>query len=139
MEEACEYGLTLGTCFVARPLEVVAVAGLLWIYFVVCFDQLVRLRVFFFCFLCFERTRPAASSYEAPLPLICLSDSTRAHHGIHRTNHGTMPSTIEYPMKHSMGFHMAFLMVSDIPRHFPWNAPWDTMAPCFISYFEVLQ
>ena len=26
-----EYGLTRGTCFVARRLEVVAVAGLLWI------------------------------------------------------------------------------------------------------------
>ena len=31
MEEAWEYGLTRGTCFVARRLEVVAVAGLLWI------------------------------------------------------------------------------------------------------------
>ena len=31
MEEAGEYGLTRGTCFVARRLEVVAVAGLLWI------------------------------------------------------------------------------------------------------------
>ena len=29
--EAGEYGLTRGTCFVARRLEVVAVAGLLWI------------------------------------------------------------------------------------------------------------
>ena len=29
--EAGEYGLTHGTCFVARRLEVVAVAGLLWI------------------------------------------------------------------------------------------------------------
>ena len=29
--EAGEYGLTRGTCFVARCLEVVAVAGLLWI------------------------------------------------------------------------------------------------------------
>ena len=28
--EAGEYGLTRGTCFVARRLEVVAVAGLLW-------------------------------------------------------------------------------------------------------------
>ena len=31
MEEACEYGLTRGTCFVARRLELVAVAGRLWI------------------------------------------------------------------------------------------------------------
>ena len=29
--EASEYRLTRGTCFVARRLEVVAVAGLLWI------------------------------------------------------------------------------------------------------------
>ena len=29
--EAGEYGLTRGTCFVARRLEVVALAGLLWI------------------------------------------------------------------------------------------------------------
>ena len=31
MEEAGEHGLTRGTCFVARRLEVVAVAGLRWI------------------------------------------------------------------------------------------------------------
>ena len=31
MEEECEYGLPSGTCFTARRLEVVAVAGLLWI------------------------------------------------------------------------------------------------------------
>ena len=29
--EAGEYGLTRGTCFVARRVELVAVAGLLWI------------------------------------------------------------------------------------------------------------
>ena len=29
--EAGQYGLTRGTCFVARRLELVAVAGLLWI------------------------------------------------------------------------------------------------------------
>ena len=29
--EAGEYGLTRGACFVARRLEVVAIAGLLWI------------------------------------------------------------------------------------------------------------
>ena len=31
MEEACEYGLRRGTCFVVRRLELVAVAGRLWI------------------------------------------------------------------------------------------------------------
>ena len=35
--EAGEYGLTRGTCFFARRLELVAVAGLLWIYFMVFF------------------------------------------------------------------------------------------------------
>ena len=33
--EAGECGRTRGTCFTARRLEVVAAAGLLWIYFVV--------------------------------------------------------------------------------------------------------
>ena len=37
MEEECEYGLPSETYFTARRLEVVAVAGLLWIYFVVSF------------------------------------------------------------------------------------------------------
>ena len=40
MEEECEYGLPSGTCFTARSLEVVAVAGLLWIYFGVFFSVL---------------------------------------------------------------------------------------------------
>ena len=35
--EAGKYGLTRGTCFVARRLEVVGVTGLLWV-FVVCFE-----------------------------------------------------------------------------------------------------
>ena len=70
MEEACEYGLTRGTCFIARPLEVVSIAGLLCIYFVVF--SVVGFRVFFFLFLYFERTRPAASTYEARLPHLPL-------------------------------------------------------------------
>ena len=37
MKKEREYELPSGTCFPARRLEVVAVAGLLWIYFVVCF------------------------------------------------------------------------------------------------------
>ena len=51
--EAGEYGLTRGTCFVACCLDMVAVAGLLWVSWCVldalgffsCF------RVFFFFFL----------------------------------------------------------------------------------------
>ena len=45
--EAGEYGLTRGTCFVARRLEVVAVAGLLWISWCVLGGAI------FFCVLCF--------------------------------------------------------------------------------------
>ena len=62
MEEEYEYGLTRGTCFGARRLEVVAVAGLVWIYSVVCFGCGGIFFVFFFSvFFFFERTRPAAS------------------------------------------------------------------------------
>ena len=71
MEEACRYGLTRGTWFVARPLEVVAVAGLRWIYFVVCFEWW-DFVFFLFRFLYFERTRPAAYIYEAALPHLPL-------------------------------------------------------------------
>ena len=46
--EAGEYGLTRGTCFVTRRLEVVAVAGLLWISLWVL--GAVGFRVFFRCF-----------------------------------------------------------------------------------------
>ena len=64
--EAGEYGLTRGTCFV----EVVAIAGLLWISW--CVLGAAGFRGFFvFCF--FERTRPAASM--RPLCLIYLSTS----------------------------------------------------------------
>ena len=58
--EACEYGLTRGTCFVARHLEVVAVAGLLWISWCVL-GAAGFIFVFFFRFFFFERTRPAAN------------------------------------------------------------------------------
>ena len=60
---ASEYGLTRGTCFVARHLEVVAVAGLLWTsWHQVCFGCGVIYFVFFlFRYFFFERTRPAAS------------------------------------------------------------------------------
>ena len=60
--EAGEYELTRGTCFVARRLEVVTVAGLLWISSCVLggADFFVSF-LFLFCFFFFERTRPAAS------------------------------------------------------------------------------
>ena len=76
--EAGEYGLTRGTCFVTRRLEVVAVVGLLltsWCvlggadFFVVC------VCVFLILFFS-ERTRPAASM--SPPCLIYLSTSILA-------------------------------------------------------------
>ena len=51
--EAGEYGLTRGTCFVARRLELVAVAGLLWIswfVFALCVFGGAGFFVFFFSF-----------------------------------------------------------------------------------------
>ena len=66
MEEEREYGLPSGTCFTARRLEVVAVAGLLWIYFVVCFFSVWwDFVIFSFSFL---RTHTAYCKYEATLP-----------------------------------------------------------------------
>ena len=62
MEEECGYGLPSGTCFTARRLAVNAVAGLLWIYFVVCFFSVWWDFVFYFRFLYFERIRPTAST-----------------------------------------------------------------------------
>ena len=64
MEEACEYGLTLGTCFVARRLEVVAVAGLLWISW--CLLGAAGFR-FFSPFL-LTQTHTTCCEYEAALP-----------------------------------------------------------------------
>ena len=62
--EAGECGLTLGMCFVARRLEVVAVAGLPWISW--CVLGAAGFRVFFFRF--FLRTHTACCKYEAALP-----------------------------------------------------------------------
>ena len=69
--EAGKYGLMRGACFVARRLEVVAVAGLLWTSW--CVLGAAGFRVFFRFFF-FERTRPAASM-RSPY-LIHLSTST---------------------------------------------------------------
>ena len=63
--EAGEYGLTRGTCFVARRLEVVAVAGLLWISWCVLGGA-----DFFSVF--FLRTHTACCKYEAALPHLPL-------------------------------------------------------------------
>ena len=75
--EAGEYGLTCGTCFVAHRLEVVAVAGLLWISW--CFLGGAFFFFFFSCFF-FLRTYMACCKWPAAslrLPcLIYLSTST---------------------------------------------------------------
>ena len=77
MEEACEYGLPRGTCFVARRLELFAVARLLWISW--CVLGGADFLSFFFqinILVFFERTRPTASMR---LPrLIFLSASNEA-------------------------------------------------------------
>ena len=80
MEEEGEYGLTSGTWFTARRLEVIAVAGLLWIYFVVCFFS-VWWDFVFFRFIYFERTRPIASTRQ--LCLMYVSTSTGVRTGCH--------------------------------------------------------
>ena len=72
--EAGEYGLTRGTCFVACRLEVVAVAGLLWISWCVLGGAIFFVFLFFNFFVFFERTRPAESM--RPSCLIHLSTST---------------------------------------------------------------
>ena len=73
--EAGEYGLTRGTCFVARRLEVVAVAGLLWISWCVLGGADFLVFVYFNRFF-FERTRPAASM--RPPCFIYLSSNNEA-------------------------------------------------------------
>ena len=78
--EAGEYGLTRRTCFVARCLEVVAVAGLLWISRCVL-SAAGFFRVLIFDFFFFERARPAASM-RTPC-LIYLSTSTGVRTGCH--------------------------------------------------------
>ena len=68
--EAGEYGLTRGTCFVGRRLEVVPVAGVLRISW--CVFSVVGYRGIYF-----ERTRPAASMRGACLIYLSTSNETR--------------------------------------------------------------
>ena len=70
--EADEYGLTRATCFVARGLEVVAVAGVLWISWRVL--DAAGFRVFFRLVL---RTHTACKNMKSPC-LIYLSNSNEA-------------------------------------------------------------
>ena len=74
--EAGEYGLTRGTCFVAGHLEVVAIAGLLWISW--CVLVAARFVSVFFSsfFFFFKHTRSAVSM--RPPCLIYLATSNEA-------------------------------------------------------------
>ena len=76
--EAGEYGLTRGTCFVARRLVVVAVAGLLWISWCVLGAEFLLCFFFDFCFFS-DHTRAAASM--RPPCLIYLPTSKRDRKG----------------------------------------------------------
>ena len=64
--EAGEYGLTRGTCFIARRLELVAVAGLLWISWCVLGGADFLVFVYFNRFF-FLRTHTTCCKYEAAL------------------------------------------------------------------------
>ena len=66
--EAGEYGLTRGTCFFARRLEVVAVAGLLRLSWWVLGG--VNFFVFFLSTFVFLRTHTTYCKYEATSCLI---------------------------------------------------------------------
>ena len=63
--EAGEYGLTRGTCFVARRLELVMVAGLLWL--LGGFSAGRDFSCFFFSILIFLRAHTACCKFEAAL------------------------------------------------------------------------
>ena len=65
--EVDEYGLTSGTCFVARRLGVAAVAGLLWISWCVL-GEAVFFMFFVFAILFFLRTHTACCKHEVALP-----------------------------------------------------------------------
>ena len=69
--EACEYGLTRGTCFVARRLEVVAVAGLLWVSWCVL-DAAGFISCFGFRGAGFLQKHTAYYKYDAALPHLPL-------------------------------------------------------------------
>ena len=75
--EAGDYRLTRGTWFVADHLEVVAIAGLLWIP---CVLGKRGFQCLGFVFVLFERTRPA-SSMRTPC-LLNLSTSNEAVLGL---------------------------------------------------------
>ena len=79
--EAAEHGQTRGTCFFARRLEVVAIAGLMWVSW--CVFGGADFFVFFFFAFFFLRTLTACCKYEAASCLIYLSTSAGVRTGCH--------------------------------------------------------
>ena len=79
--EASKYGLERRTCSVTHHLEVVAVAGLLWISRCVWGAAGFR---FFRVFFIFERTRPAASMRTPCLIYLSTSNEARPRERIDR-------------------------------------------------------
>ena len=79
MEEECEYGLPSGTCFTARRLEVVAIAGLQQCcgYISWCVFLVPGGISFFFRFLYFERTRPTTTTRQPCLMYLSTSNEAR--------------------------------------------------------------
>ena len=107
--KAGEYGVTRETCFVARRLEVVAVAGLLWISLCVLGAAGFR---FFFVFFFVERTRSSASMMalylfyvmrqgrgsEAAEPIFCLYAKTTLHTGVRTWCHYLIRLSVRLPV-----------------------------------------
>ena len=77
--EAGEYGLTRGARFIAVYLDMVTVAGLMWVSS--CIFGGAGYFLFFCSFFSFERTRSAAST--RPPCLMYLSTSTGVRTGCH--------------------------------------------------------
>ena len=82
--EAGEYGLTRGTCFVARRLEVVAVAGLLWISLCVLGGAIFFVVLFLFSILFFSSNAHGLLQVSVRSPsLTYLSTTTGVRTGCH--------------------------------------------------------
>ena len=103
--EASGCGRTRGTFFIAHRLEVVAVAGLLWISW--CFLGERIFSRFFSRFFFFERTRPAASI--RPPCLIYLSTSNNLY---------KYTGECFYQVTHSSGRN-TFWFFGGLPAGFP--------------------
>ena len=82
--EAGEYGLTRGTCFIARRLELVVVAGLLWIWWCVLGGAELLLLLFFYFSSSNAVSRPAVSMTAPSLIHLSTSNEARPREGSDR-------------------------------------------------------